>query len=141
MRYLVALLFLAFSPVLGSCGGPLFQSTTATVPTPAGNGRIRYTNAFGVVVTDIENPPGIDRACLANIREWNDYLIRTHTPNTQNAWVEWMRQASLINAPAQCMNYATFGIPLGGGNASMGMMGGGYGAGPFNGRFQKRSVP
>lgn len=120
---------------LGGCGMPLVQSTNATVPTPAGNGRVRTTSVGGLYQsTDIENPEGIDRACLALMREWNDYLVRSQAQATQTVWSAWIdaqRQAILIGAPERCMNFATFGHPLGGNNgAGVGM---GVGVSPFTG--------
>lgn len=121
---------------LGGCGVPLYSNTSATVPTPAGNGRVRMTNVGGLVVsTEVENPPGIIDACLRVRREWNDYLIRTQQPNTENVWTSWMRQMSLLNAPNECMNYATYGMPLPANNAGVGGTGVNYGAGPYSGRY------
>lgn len=121
---------------LGGCGVPLYSNTSASVPTPAGNGRVRMTNVGGMVVsTEIENPPGVIDACLRVRREWNDYLIRTQQPNTENVWTSWMRQMSLLNAPNECMNYATYGMPLPANNAGVGGAGVNYGAGPYSGRY------
>lgn len=120
---------------LGGCGMPLVQSTNATVPTPAGNGRVRTTSVGGLYQsTDIENPEGIERACLGLMREWNDYLVRSQaqaTPTMWSAWIDAQRQAALIDAPERCVDYATFGDRLRRNNSGGVGMGGGIA--PFPG--------
>lgn len=120
---------------LGGCGMPLVQSTNATVPTPAGNGRVRTTSVGGLYQsTDIENPEGIDRACIDEHRRWNDYLSEQQarsTPTVFTPWIEAQRQLYHLTVVARCTDYASFGDRLNGNNGGGVGMGGGIA--PFPG--------
>ncbi len=120
---------------LGGCGMPLVQSYSASVPTPAGNGRVRTTTVGGLYQsTDIENPEGIDRACIDAHRRWNDYLTEQQarsSPTIFSAWVEAYRQIYNIPVVARCTNFATHGDRLDGNNGAGVGMGGGIA--PFTG--------
>lgn len=114
---------------------PLVQSYSASVPTPAGNGTVETTSVGGLYQsTNIVNPPGIERACLALMREWNDYLVHSQAQATQTVWSAWIdaqRQVSLIDAPERCVDYATFGARLRRNNGAG--AGTGVGVAPFPG--------
>lgn len=134
-KLIIATMTIAWALWLGGCGMPLVQSYNATVPTPAGNGSVETTSVGGLYQsTNIVNPPGIERACLALMREWNDYLVRSQaqaTPTMWSAWIDAQRQAALIDAPERCVDYATFGDRLRRNNGAGVGMGGGIA--PFSG--------
>jgi hypothetical protein len=136
MRNLIkATTVIAWALWLGGCGMPLVQSYHATVPTPAGNGTVRTTSVGGLYQsTDIENPEGIDRACIDAHRRWNDYLTEQQarsTPTIFSAWVEAYRQIYHIAVVARCTNFATHGDRLDGSNGAG--AGTGVGVAPFSG--------
>lgn len=123
---------------LHSCGFmpgvPLVSTSNIAAPTAAGNGSVSTLNSPVYANTTVTSPSGADmvRACTEVFEHWYDRLD-ARDERTQQAWRSWFaayRAQAEINVPADCINYATFGTPVGTGSGA----GIGVGMGSFNGR-------